>query len=336
MPKSFQFFHIGLPKCASTSLQALWATDANCTFILLKEAAKHAREITLSSGPDAKSFPKLNIKTPNNDLKKKCIGSSEGLTWAFLDAPDLQGRLPDYHRSAARLLGGANATEDILITVRNPIDWIKSAHGQHIKTGGHKNMTDYLTDNENFVRGTLDLEVIVSAWQKHFPNITIIPLEHLVRDQEYFWQRYENSLKTSRPTRANEVANIKKNHTPSEDLPDIASLNLLLENLQKHYEGLKGLDKDFPNEWESHPKTLAHLRKWMPRRISEYGERNVLREITGNLEKPDPQTFQDIELPRELSNHLLSQYVDALREYSPGDEDLADEYRDSILHHTAN
>lgn len=328
MRDGFDFIHIGLPKCASTSLQILWGEDPSCTFASLGKVSSYAREITFSSGPDADTFPNvsLNIELGSGENK---IGSSEGLTWAFMDEPNLQYALSAYHRTTARLLGESKATDKILIVIRDPVDWIHSAHAQHIKTGGYYDVASFLEENESFVSGVLDLSSIISAWSGYFENVVIIPVEYLKRDPERFWRRYEEGLGVSRPLgRGRSIKSINK--TPWGSLQDLASINKLMSRIQQVYGELEEYRKLFPEEYEKLSYMMSRVRKWVPRRIAEYAPAGELSNLASGFSAQDSRSFNALHLSSELSEHLLESYVEVMRKHLPDDWELVEEYRSSV------
>ena len=228
------FIHIGLGKCASTSLQTLWANSENYNYGSLNPLATHITNLIrdkkndLDSAVDA--IQSINVELPKLDNNKMNVFSSEGVTFSFIE--DFQnGHLTQLKQQAmAVLLKGL--CSKVLMLVRDPIEWIVSAHAQHVKEGGSASLEEYFVGAKETIYHNLNINFIKSVFEEQGFEVVILPIELIKTSEKEFWKVYTDKLGIAKPTFVN-FPNDKRsaNITNLESIPLHTQLNKILEEI---------------------------------------------------------------------------------------------------------
>ncbi len=148
------FIHIGLPKCASTYLQNVWNLSNQYNLLDISSVVQTLRGF--ACGDLSGDFPVIGGEIPV-DTDRINIASSEGLVYSYTNQPSKQCFIPLLQSYSAKVLGEANLSKNIIIIVRNPVDWLRSMHEQSIKEGGHESFKEFLENQKLLVLNTLNL-----------------------------------------------------------------------------------------------------------------------------------------------------------------------------------
>ena len=156
------FIHIGLGKCASTSLQTLWGNSENCNFVSLTPLSTHITKLITDNKNDldlaVDAIQSLNVEFPKLDNNKVNVYTSEGVTFSFIK--DFQnGYLTQLKQKAMAVLLKGLCSKALML-VRDPIEWIVSAHAQHVKEGGSASFNEYLDGAKETIYHNLNINFI--------------------------------------------------------------------------------------------------------------------------------------------------------------------------------
>ena len=333
----FSFIHIGLPKCASTYMQAIWHKDSNYKLgypdQIVQLVTTLVQEGTNNPGP--------GINVPEEARQEDGtyrVVSSEGFSWGFVNQPDLQIHMDDLHRVSARVLGRAELTDTIFIMVRNPVDMVRALHEQSIKQGGTESFTDFCQNQRRFVLGPLNLALILAEYRRYFARIVVLASDQLRRDPEKFWEAYANDLDVPGPSRMTQEMCLKNTFTNRSLKERVAAL----AKLNEYNNRLMGVFYDLPGYREDHPKESRNFRifydenwVWLSRRVAEYATDEQLQGLLDLLRVDVAGSFQEIRLDPELAGEIEAIYLRPLEEHGLVAPELIDEYRGSLARATA-
>ena len=231
--------------------------------------------------------------------------SGEGLasSW-FSHMPDLSEHIPKRQKLLATMFGPL--ADKVLIMVRNPIDWIRSAYAQSLKEGGFLSRDKYLDDFSVSIQKNLDLRALVAFWEQNEAEVVILPMELFKENEESFWISYESMLQMSRPS-SSRSQKIISNPTFYDTLGVHQSINRILNVLEtacvenKEYRAVDGVIE-----------SLKAARERGSRSAMERLNSDQLFELTGLLSRVEPQA--ELKLPTALADHLQRNFVDFLGE----------------------
>ena len=208
------FIHIGLGKSMSSSLQQIWATSSNYDWIKPDDVVNTIREAA-QKAHETGEMPEYNfdINFGGDNLVK--IVTSEGMVYGS----PLDKTLPVHQLMMAKAFG--KHTNKALLIVRNPISWIKSAYVQLLNQGDSIKFSEYLTESQNCGLLNLNLKYILDCWNSQGVEVTILPMEELIREPKEFWGNYESSLGFPAPSNAE---NLPRVNSSNYDLLDLRRL----------------------------------------------------------------------------------------------------------------
>lgn len=328
----FSFIHIGLPKCASTYLQAIWHKDANYKVGYPDQIVQLVTTRVLEGSNDP--WPVINV--PEEARQKDDtfhIVSSEGFSWGFVNQPHLQDRMDDLHRVSARILGRAELTDTIFVMVRNPVDMVRALHEQSIKQGGVESFRHFCRDQRRFIMGPLNLALILAEYGRYFPRIVVHSSDQLRRDPEKFWESYTSDLNVPGPSRMTQEMCRKDtfaNRSLKERVPALAKLNGYNYRLMEIYNSLSGYPEDHPKESRNFKIFYDANWAWLSRRVAEYATDEQLQELLDMLNVDLPEEFREIRLDPQLVREIEEIYLKPLAEHELIEPELIGEYRDSL------
>lgn len=301
--------HIGLAKSMSSTLQALWANSENYVAIdpggLTSKTDsffdQHRDNIDALVAQLGNSGPPFGFE-PDNGLQ---VLSGEGLasSW-FCHMPELSEHIPKRQQLLATMFGPL--ADKILIVIRDPVDWIRSAYAQMLKEGGSLSVETYIREFKLSIEKNLDLRALVTFWQQYDAEIVILPMELYKADQDAFWIAYEGNLGMRRPE-SSRSQYIMANPSFYETLEVHRSVNRILGILETVcIEDQKNPVKDVFIEG------LKTARLWGSRSAMERLSPNQLVELKSLLSLGKEQGKPKI--PTELAEHLQKNFVNFLGE----------------------
>lgn len=182
-------FHIGLAKAGSTYLQHWWAAHPDVLmyhdlFPIVKRGQWRLED-----------SPKLSVLS---DERFASYIKHEA-NWGKRVDPEFN--IQEYQRKTRDFLYDLNPHADILIVTRAPsIKLLKSVYSQHVKTGGTLDFDTFCDDLMPVLKHAFDYASIIELYREKFPseNITVLPLEWMIEDQEAFLSYIENAYGLSR------------------------------------------------------------------------------------------------------------------------------------------
>lgn len=124
-------------KTATTYMQNLWLNNENYT-LSWQGNIKFLQEFrnAVATGKNISDFP-IEIDTDNQRFEgDNLIISNEGFSGAYLNQLVYQDKGSKFISEISKVLGSLKITNNnLLIVVREPLSWIKSAFVQSIKQG---------------------------------------------------------------------------------------------------------------------------------------------------------------------------------------------------------
>lgn len=178
------YFHIGLPRCASTTIETEFLIEGNAGHDRLRaEGIKPLRALhdALRSQAgtqwDDQLLEQIHGKFIAPDIADPSAAgfftSDEALTLTYseeMTPPDLDARA----RALARLMIGTDPS--LIMLVRNQPDYIVSLYGLHLQSGGSKEFPAFVNDLK---LGALDWFAVAEAYAGVFgrDRIKVFPLE---------------------------------------------------------------------------------------------------------------------------------------------------------------
>jgi hypothetical protein len=334
MNNKFPLVHIGLGKSASTSLQSIWQASANYNFFSANQLGLNAEQIILENINDIDSLVgKLNalrLPPPNQTNEISDIVSSEGLTFTWIDSPELAAFIPLKQKALANAIGPV--CERVLLLCRNPVDWIRSMHAQSVKEGGSARLTDYMTSHSEVIKNNMDLSGILSYWMDAGCDVTVLPFELFVSDPAAFWMHYTNLLGLPIPDQHDmNLSVFGKNTTRYDSLAIHAEMNRLLQQLESICQ--KG---DFPDKDTVLP-ALVTARKWGTRRALSVASSEDLElledEWMGSAKVHFSSSNELLVLNDSLKEFISYHYLQPVKPFlSMIDRAISDAYQRSLEH----
>lgn len=305
--------HIGLGKCASTTLQGIWKNSQNYNYYPLNELTTKTTNLIVDKRHDLDTavdlLQSMKVEFPEIDDNKVDVFTCEGVTASFI-TDFKHGHLTQFKQQAmAVLLKGLSAK--VLMLVRDPINWIISAHAQQVKEGGSASLNEYLVGAQQTIYHNLDIKFIKSAFEKQGFELVVLPIELLKIAQDEFWESYEVKLDLERPSFLNFPTDKRmRNITNIPSIPMHVKLNKILNELSL----LVKKSSAFAEENKLILDCLDYSRKW--------GTRAALHDLSKieikQLEKVlsiGSISLNDNYIPdTDLKVHLQNNFIDPLLE----------------------
>ncbi|WP_300530691.1 hypothetical protein [Maricaulis sp.] len=326
-----QFIHFGLPKCGSTFLQSVWGEDKQYTAANLAQAANAARQ--LAAKGQLTGLPRLDIGLRARP-GTKMVASSEGFSWAYMDQPQLLPKIADLHRVAASLTGAAKLSETALFVVRNPVNWIRSAHEQSIKEGGFGTGAEFLQSHRALIENVLDLAHIRDTYGQHFKRVVFLSADEMRHQPEAFWARYERVLGAPIPKDA-AIQRVAEDDSYSnvslrERMVLLARMNKVMRGVAEAWAGFDPVPPHVAKEREHFLAPFNQARLWAARRVSELSSAEELEAILGGAHADIADGFTDLPLGDDLKAHLRTHFCDVIDSVDTIPDTLKSEYRDAL------
>ncbi|WP_411953891.1 hypothetical protein ACKXGF_11680 [Alkalibacillus sp. S2W] len=316
------FVHIGMMKSATTYVQGVWHKDNNYNLIHqeIADLVYEIRNIVVNDSEDKKVESSIN--RPRSIKGSIDVLSFESLSTAFLNNMSQQFKIPNYIRLISRELNRNIETENILLTIREPISWIKSIYIQSIKQGNTGSAQEFINKQENFIKHSLDLRMLVENYSKYFNNMLILPLEILKQDEDLFWNVISDAFDLPpMQTRINEKLNTSLDLDRTYILSKMNGFSkLMMSTLSQanHFQSLK----------EKQHLINAHNQneKWVHRRFVENATDEEVEQMYSFFgEQRTNEDFFSFDLTERLKESIQKNYIDYLRENTI--PEIADDYQ---------
>ena len=325
---AIDFIHIGLGKCASTTLQNYWSGSKNYNFYSALNIGQTAAKLCQVEG----------VQVPSLDLNVRRIPgvanvlSCEGLSWGYLNRLEKQGFLQEKQAFVARIMAKARCASRILLMIRDPVAWIKSAHAQSINEGGFRDLSTFVDEQRQFIEGVLNLEFLLTYWRSLGFDVTVLPLEMLSAEPERFWQSYESRLGVVRPSSiGGQVLNrSQENKSDKSKLCHHAKLNELFWVMETSLRGSEEYKRTFQKEHVNLLGSLENARKWGVRRFVNFGEVHRVEEKIYGLGEENISAFLNFSLDHDLFEFINNKFIQFVEKNTDIDEFYLDGYSNSL------
>lgn len=309
----FDLLHIGLGKCMSTSLQHIWRASDNYTF---HESLPLTRAINghIFNNPDIDFLAKqINIDGTKFIGDSINILSNEEFTFSFISIPGKADYFPIKQELLLKVF--APRARKILIIVRDPIDWLKSAHAQSIHQGLHGDFNAFYHRSRALLFHLLDFRRLIERVRQWNDNIVVMPMEAYLRDADRFWIDYETLLELARPTQWANVDN-QSNITNKASIGTASKLNDILDLL--HQMVRKNMDIPHPNENIQVQSILNAVEiarskgtAWALKRF----DAQDLALLNKKLAHTSDEGFRMVSLDVEMKDHLVHNFIEPLEDF---------------------
>ena len=321
------FIHIGMGKCASTYLLHVFNYDHNCDCLDVTGLVSEARKMARTNNFTRQRIRLSSVPVPGRPQ----MASAEGFTFAFLNEPQRYSKMALLHKFSARLLGESKLTNQILVIVRDPVDWLRSAHEQYVKQGGHLSYTAYFESAQQLLRQSLDLANILKEFGKYF-DVVVLSSDELKKSPDIFWGRYSENLKVREPSKqvfqAISGRKVAGNQSLGSKLPLLAKLNKIHCVKSEILEHSSNYRRTFQQEYPRLSKSIKDSWIWGNRRLVEFGSENELLALEEdlNIEKD----FQKVFVDTDMKEHLEAKFLKPLTELPTIPESLVMNYLEKV------
>ena len=232
--------HIGLAKCASTTLQTSWANSSNYVGYFSHDLVNTVRESVTKNQSDLPQFKRLlaqngmSASAFSASNAEYLVISNESMTDSGVTtASDLQVARDVQDCIAISLEA---CVDKLLILVRDPLSWIKSRYYQQIKQGFTYEFGDFIANNGPNILENLNLEGIFSRFGRLDASPVILPLELLQKNENKFWHEYEARLQFPAPDWVTPKSDpIATNATFANTIKIHRNLNAVIERLETSF-----------------------------------------------------------------------------------------------------
>ena len=326
------FIHIGMGKCASTYLQNVFNYEPEYNIIdlrsVVEEVHKNARH-----GADPQQFPNININIDRSTIiedKKYTIASDEDFT--FISEPKHYECIKHLHGLSAHFLGKAQISPNILLMIRNPIEWLRAAHEQSIKGGKFGSYSDFYKKEKNYLKHSLDIKKIIQVYSIFFKVITMAA-ENLREESDDFWKLFSELLNVTPPNKELLDQAQKNKNFSNSSLKDRSIKLAALNKFSAIKLGcLQALD-DY-NTFMAEESKLSILycehERWSNRRMVEFASDEQLNNLTAQLYGIESKNFSHVYIDKEMKEHLLKHFIEPLEEITSVPDKLKKSYIRSI------
>ncbi len=326
----FKFIHVGLGKCASSYLQSVWGVDSQYRRLDISGVVEHAT--VLANDLSCDKYPAINLDMGANVENQCHILSSEGFTFAFINELDKRQNLAKLYQVSANLLGLNKLSDSVLILVRDPVDWLKSAHGQTIKEGASWSYASFFQQQRGFIESSLNIELIYQEFSAHFSNVVILSADTLKKHPEDFWSAYGALLGAPIPMKDSlEKSADKSNKGLDGRLYKLAKLNRYNATLKKTFGSLASYQRARPEEAAHFEEIIRTKLHWFNRRISEFADDEGLSGLANLLKDVDDvASFDKVFIDKDMQCFIEKHYLQPLRNVSSIPSDVIDGYSESL------
>ncbi|WP_208587517.1 hypothetical protein [Gracilibacillus suaedae] len=320
---NYKFIHIGMLKTATTYMQNIWLKDPHYNL-----ACQGSMDFLLNAKQNvAKRKMKNSIKSEilpdRQDYNNKVsVISNEGFSTSYLNEIPFQELIPDFIKYTSKNLNNIVKTDNLLITIREPVSWIKSVYIQAVKQGWSGSAQEFVNEQETFLIHSLNLKMIIQNYQKNFGNILILPLEFLKENEVLFWQVIADAfnvpvVETRIDKKFNTSLDIERTYILSQMNKMSKILITALAN-KHHFQSIK----------EKNNLIHTHLQneKWIYRRFVENATDQEVSEMYElfNINKVE-SAFFNFKISDRLRQSIQSNYIDFLRDNTI--PQIAEEYQ---------
>ncbi|NND89982.1 MAG: hypothetical protein HKN42_03900 [Granulosicoccus sp.] len=272
----------------STTLQSLWRGSTNYGLHETTAMVSAINRTFTVCLPDVDRtigrLQELHLSIQENSRNQFNVLSCEGMTFSFIHRSDLGDYVLLKQRFLAELLG--HTSRKVLIMIRDPLDWMVSAHAQHVREGGCVALRDYAQLYRSVMLNNLNLQATADFWKAAGCEIVILPIELYRQNRTAFWSAYETRLGVDAPdSREVDLGPIGANTTNYDTLDLHQTLNAALTAMQEIV-----ANNAVPRQADC-LQAIKFVRQWGTRRaltFSDSDQNRRLRQILNQPEQADP------------------------------------------------
>jgi hypothetical protein len=320
---NFDFIHIGLAKCMSTTLQTQWDRSSNYRYQSGHEIAHTCAKFVVQHASELEQLPTINVTAPEGHDEVDVI-SSESFSFSSLEQPEMSDHTAAKQRYVAQTM--CHLSNKVLIVIRDPIQWVRSVHAQSISQGGFSSPQEFVQSHRGVLLNNLHLGRLIEIWQRNGLEVTVLPMEGVTQDAELFWQTYESSLGVPRPDYMTEATGISRNASRYDRL----ELAALINRFQHQLSGLveKGESPNIQDRTAIR-NALALVQRWGARRALHTATEDEVTSIQALFNPDYFGGFEHFKLDAALIDHLTEHFVAPLEQHPAMAPHLAG-YRESL------
>lgn len=323
--------HIGLPKTATTYIQNCWALDGNIGigFHGLVPWITWARGV--AEGIDAPE-PQINIdhrpKSGSN-----LVLTNEALSMHSLNQGASEETCRTYIALVAETLGKKKLTRNVIITIRNPIPWVRSLYSQSIKQGDDETFVEFLDRQAPVLRSSLDLQGLYETYERHFSRPPLIlSTEELSAEPDRFWGRVSRYSHLPTPSaqaveRAQSMRNERLSPAGISFARQLHRQRRVVEDAITRHQPLD-LVGDLVNRNRDAATALF-------RTATEGVPDETIHRMAQDANIPIRETDLDGVIPDDLLAHIEHRFIDWLASGDQLDTGILDQYRESLAEERA-
>lgn len=330
----FKFIHIGMGKCASTYLQSVLFHDSAYNLIDLSDLAETALECA-DKGLSEPMIPNLNFDEPGC-WDAPLVASSESFVYGFIDDGGSY-KLETLYRVSAKIIGGSRLTGKVLLVVRNPIDWLRSAHGQFIRQGGCVSYKSYYKGMRNSLMMSLNIKKILNEFSSNM-EVIVLSLDELKNSPIEFWDKFSENLGVNVPSDET-LSKVDANKATANSalsgkrLIKLARLNEFSLSQNRLLSEMQEYKTYFPSEADI-LLTCTNNQKWINRRFCEYlsDEKldSLVSMIRSDSEDGEVSDFSTVYIDNLMKKNIMDNFIQPLLALDTIPKSLVDGYIDSI------
>lgn len=326
MTQDIDLLHFGMGKCMSTSLQQLWRESKQVRYVDTRELSWKVNAKLIECVQKEKAIPPIDLPLGQIRNELPLIISNEEFTFSFTTAPQLAAFLPLKQKYIANQL--QHRAKRLLLIVRSPMSWIKSAHSERIHKGGFETMTEYLDNLGPLVTAMTNVRQFLSYWEDSWDRLTIMPMELFVKSPDQFWKIYVDELGLPKPTDTSAM-NVK-NKTNKDSVETAAALNKLLfynSKLAEKYSPEPNYNNLVSNKQIVGAMDSARMNgTYLALNRASQEEIQAIQEYINFVPNPD---FGRVSLSTQMREHLEKNFIETLRPWRHMAEWL-DNYADEL------
>lgn len=324
----YDFIHVGFGKCMSTTLQSLWGASSNYGLHSPDAVLSNINRAFVDHAPDVETTI-ARLSTLNFEVQDRTRGdinvlSSEGLSFSFLANPDLGDYVLLRQAFLANVMG--HLSSRVLVLIRDPIDWVRSAHAQLVRQGDYLDIATFVRTHRSVILNNLNLGATLKYWTDADCEVVVLPMEQYQSAPADFWATYEQRLGVAAPdSHAVELDDLSANVTRYDTLDIHRTLNAMLSLTQQ----VLGRG-DFVDKAEC-TKALDYARQWATRRaltITNDEENEAFRQLLNTQALP-AQPLSNLD--DDFVNYLQAHFINAIPDESHIQRhDIVRRYQDNL------
>ena len=286
--------HIGLAKCASTTLQNSWANSSNYVGYFSHDLVTTVRESVTKNQSDLPQFKRLlaqngmNAEAFSATNADYLVISNESMTDSGVTDATAVQFFRDVQDCIAISLEAC--VDRLLVIVRDPLAWVRSSYYQHVKQGFAYEFAEFIEDRGQNILENLDVGGILGRFGRLDASPVVLPLELLEVAENKFWQEYEGRLEFPVPDWVTPKSDpIATNVTLANTMEVHRNLNAVIERLETSFGRGESRDKAVIMD------ALKKTRTWGVRRALTFATPDdlaFLEHALGMTEESRPQIYR--------------------------------------------